>query len=199
VGLLVATRRAKADGIGRLILGNGADSTFGGLDKLLSRDWGFDEFIARYTFVNPASVVRKPTSMRNTYERYREGDGVDVIGFLKVVHGLGVVQAFENAIHTGGCAIMAPYEELLLDAPLDIARIRSGRSKYIVREIFNRLYPDMKEPDKIAFARPMDTWLADWAGPTRPEFRDDIDISAYSGDQKWIIYCLERFLTIHGL
>ncbi len=199
VGLLAAARQAKADGINRLVLGNGADSTFGGLDKLLSRDWTFDEFVTRYTFVEPAPVVRKPIGMRDAYEHYRAGDGVDVIGFLKVVHGLGVVQAFENAIHTGTCSIMAPYEELVLDAPLDIAKIRGGRSKYIVRDVFNRLYPGMGEPDKIAFARPMDAWLADWAGPRRPEFRDDLDISAYTGDQKWIIYCLERFLDIHNL
>jgi hypothetical protein len=199
VGLLEAARRARADGVNRLVLGNGADSTFGGLDKLLSRDWTFEEFMTRYTFVDPAPVVRRPVSMREAYEPYRKGDGIDVIGFLKVVHGLGVVQAFENAIRAGDCSIMAPYEELVLDAPLDIARIRGGQSKYIIREVFDRLYPGIAQPDKIAFARPMDAWLADWSGPHRPEFREDINITAYTGDQKWIIYCLERFLDLYDL
>jgi len=40
----------------------------------------------------------------------------------------------------------------------------------------------------------MDQWLVDWKGPIREEFRKDIDISKYSGNQKWLIYCLEYFL-----
>lgn len=199
VGLFKTGRRAKADGIKKLILGNGADSTFGGLDKLLSRDWTFDQFVKRYTFVDPEPVVRRPVGMVGIYERYRKGDGIDVIGFLKIVHGLGVVQAFENAIHAAGCTITAPYEDLILDTPLDIARIRGGQSKYIVREVFDRLYPGMIQPDKIAFARPMDEWLKDWSGPKRPEFREGLYITKLTGDQKWIVYCLERFLTIQNL
>jgi hypothetical protein len=199
VGLFQTGRRAKADGINRLILGNGADSTFGGLDKLLSRDWTFNDFIRRYTFVDPAAVVKRPVNMVETYEPYRNGDGIDVIAFLKVVHGLGVVQAFENAIHAAGCSIVAPYEDLVLDAPLDIERIRNGQSKYIVREVFSRLYPGLGQPDKIAFARPMDEWLGVWPGPKRHEFREDLDSTKLTGDQKWIVYCLERFLDIHSL
>lgn len=199
VGLYQTGRRAKADGINKLILGNGADSTFGGLDKLLSRDWTFGEFVKRYTFVDPTPVIKRPVSMIDIYGDYRIGEGIDVIAFLKVVHGLGVVQAFENAIHAAGCSILAPYEDLVLDAPLDIKRIRNGQSKYIVREVFSRLYPDVGQPDKIAFARPMDEWLKDWSGPARSEFRDNLDITKLTGDQKWIVYCLERFLNIHDL
>jgi hypothetical protein len=40
----------------------------------------------------------------------------------------------------------------------------------------------------------MDNWLAFWKGPKRKEFRNDIDISSFSGEQKWLIYCLEIFL-----
>jgi hypothetical protein len=199
VGLFQAARYAKNDGINRLILGNGADSTFGGLDKLLSKDWTMEEFVRRYTFVEPELIVDRSVSMRDTYEKYRNGNGVDIVNFLKVVHGLGVVQAFENAVQACGCSIIAPYEDLVLDAPLNITRIRSGQSKYIIREVFDRLYPGIKQPDKIAFARPMDSWLKDWPGPKRPTFRENIDISRFTGDQKWIIYCLDRFLAIYGL
>ena len=34
-----------------------------------------------------------------------------------------------------------------------------------------------------------------WTGPTRPEFRGDIDMSRYTGNQKWLIWCLEQFLN----
>jgi hypothetical protein len=43
--------------------------------------------------------------------------------------------------------------------------------------------------------RPVDAYFANWKGPKRKEFRDGIDISAYSGNQKWLLYCLERFLS----
>lgn len=29
----------------------------------------------------------------------------------------------------------------------------------------------------------------------RKEFREDIDINKYNGNQKWLLYCLERFLN----
>ncbi len=199
VGLFKSTLMAKENGVKNLILGNGADSTFGGLDKLLSKDWTFDEFVERYTFVKPKGVAKRPVSILDTYEEYRTGDQIDVIRFLKIVHGFGVIQAFDNAIHCGGCEIIAPYERLLLDAPLDIARIRGGESKYILRNIFKDIYKELDVPEKIPFSRPMDRWLSDWTGPKRSEFVDDLDMTKFTGDQKWLLYCLERFLDIHEL
>jgi len=43
--------------------------------------------------------------------------------------------------------------------------------------------------------RPVDAYFADWKGPSRPEFRDDVEISRYAGNQKWQMWCLERFLN----
>ena len=196
VGLYKAASLAKSHGVSRLVLGNGADSTFGGLDKLLSRDWSFDDFVKRYTFIDPVAAAAQPMPVLDIYQPYRKGDGIDVIGFLKTVHGLGVVQAFDNAMACAGCDTLEPYEELYLNAELDLARIRAGESKYLVREVFRKLYPDLETSEKIAFARPMEQWLADWKGPTRPEFRQDLDLNGFSGDQKWLLYCLERFLNL---
>ena len=64
VGLFMAASQAACDGVRDLVVGNGADSTFGGLDKLLSRDWTFDAFMKRYTFIEPHLVVREPVSSR---------------------------------------------------------------------------------------------------------------------------------------
>ena len=50
-------------------------------------------------------------------------------------------------------------------------------------------------PKKIAFARPMDEWLYNWSGPKREEFIKGIDMSNFSGNQKWLIFCLEYFLN----
>jgi hypothetical protein len=187
---------ARQDGINKLIVGNGADSTFGGMDKLLSKDWSFEEFMERYTFVRPSSVLKDYEDIHEIYLPYKIGDGIDVSAFLKSVHGLGIIQAFDNAIEAAGCSTVAPYESLFLDAPLDLARIRNNESKYILRKVFQERFPDCPIPEKIPFARPMEQWLADWEGLKRKEFLDNIDMKSFSGDQKWILFCLERFMDI---
>lgn len=194
VGLHMAALRAQDDGVDTLMLGNGADSTFGGMDKLLSRDWGFEEFAERYTFIDPARVLSAPVPVMAEYEKYRTGDGIDFVAFLKHTHGVGIIQAFDNAIGAAGSRSVEPYEQLRMDRPLDLERIRSGEPKYLLQEVFRDLYPDLEPPAKIPFARPMDAWLGSWQGPHRSEFREDIDLSAFSGDQRWLIWCLERFL-----
>ena len=44
--------------------------------------------------------------------------------------------------------------------------------------------------------RPMDVWMKEWKGPERLEFLDNLDIGQFSGEQKWLLYCLERFLNL---
>lgn len=195
-GLYKATCVARRDGISLLAVGNGADSTFGGMDKLLAKDWNFDEFVQRYSFLEPARAVRNPVSIVDIYEPYRQGDGINVMGFLKVVHGLGIIQMFENAIHAGGCALVAPFERLALEAPLDLPRIRGGEPKYILNEVFRVACPGLEIPAKIPFARPVTQWFGDWTGPRRPEFRAGLAMEDFSGEQKWQLYCLERFLNL---
>ena len=197
VALYKAASIARQDGVKTLIVGNGADSTFGGMDKLLARDWTLEEFITRYTFVNPREVLINTVSMDNFFSRFSTAQGFDTAGFLKIVHGAGIIQSFENAIHAAGCQVLAPYERLTLGVPLDLGRIRGGESKYILREAFSQLYPALEVPEKIPFARPMDQWLASWNGHRRKEFREDIDISRFTGDQKWLMYCLERFMNLY--
>ena len=196
VALHKTARQAAGDGVTTLLVGNGADSTFGGMDKLLSKDWTFDEFVQRYTFIDPASALRDPVSIREIYEPYRQNGGVNVQGFLKRVHGLGIIQSFENAIHGAGCAVIAPYEGMALGAPLDISRVRAGEPKYLLQSVFAEVYRDLKSIEKIPFARPMTQWLADWSGPRRSEFLPNLDMANFSGDQKWLLYSLERFLGL---
>ena len=196
VGLFKAAEVAAEMGIRTIMLGNGADSTFGGMDKLLSRDWEFDAFVKRYTFVDPALVAIDPVSMVPEYEKYRTDGGIDFVSFLKKTHGIGIIQAFDNAIAAAGCRSVEPFEALRLDGDLDLDRIRAGEPKYLLQAIFEDLYPDIETPEKIPFARPMDQWLGEWEGPRRPEFRTDLDIEAFTGDQRWLLWCLERFLDM---
>ena len=195
IGIFTAARLAREEGVGALVVGNGADSRFGGLDKLLAEDWTFDAFVQRYSFLNPRDWLVDPVDMVPPFEPYRRGAHIDYTAFLETVHGIGITQAFFNAIETAGCKMVEPYENLVLSAPLDLHRIRNGESKYLLREVFSRLYPDMAPPEKIPFARPMDQWLRSWPGCTRPEFKQDANWTSLSGDQRWQLYCLERFLN----
>lgn len=202
VGLYKAALRAAADGLSTVLVGNGADSTFGGLDQLLSRDWSLTDFIKRYTFLEPERALKTPADILEIFTPWQRGDRFDTAGFLKVVHGEGVTQAFANAIRAAGCAWRAPYEDLHLGSPLDLARIRAGESKYLLRAAFQQLYGEAHVPEKIAFARPMDTWMANWRGPgrERSEFHSDLDVTTLTGEQRWLLWSLCRFLThVEGL
>jgi len=194
VALHKAAIQAKADGIDYILVGNGADSTFGGMDKLLSRDWSFDDFVERYTFVSPEDVVVRPVDVRKVFEPYRCGDDIDYIGFLKRVHGLGIIQAFNNGVQTANVSLVEPFEKMKLKGNLDISRIRAGEPKYLLMEVFRRLYPGLEPPYKVPFVRPMGEWLADYKGPTSSIFRSDLQISNFAGDQKYLIYGLDKFL-----
>lgn len=71
--LVVAAEQVKADGIECIIIGDGSDYIFGDMDKLLSRNWSFDEFVNRYTYINPVAVLNDPVDMSYLFERYRCG------------------------------------------------------------------------------------------------------------------------------
>jgi len=169
------------------------------MDKLLSRDWGFDEFVERYSFVDPQKVLRDPQPIVDAFEPYRRGNGIDVPMFLHDVHGQGIVQSFENAIGAAGVRVFAPYEQLESSVALDIDRIRNGEPKYMLAEAFKTIYDTNDVPEKVAFARPMQQWFASWGGPEgRHEFRDDIaaQVSAMDAEARWMTWCLDRFSSL---
>ncbi len=190
-------RQAKADGVDLMIIGDASDYIFGGMDKLLSKDWSFDAFMKRYIYVDPFEVLKKPVSVQYLFERYRkDGDGID---FVEIIDKLATQESYgsyDNAFNTAGLDYFDPYEKLKMEAPLDLKRIRSGESKYLIRELFRSKYPNIAIPEKIPMPRPVDTYFVQWKGPTRPEFRNDIDIRQYDGNQKWLMWCLEEFLNL---
>lgn len=193
IPLYKAAIQAKKDGMQLLICGCGADSRFGGLDKLLSKDWDFEEFIERYTFLKPELVLKSPVSMRDEYAKFKAGDKFNLRKFILEVQNCG---PFFNAVEAAGVELLNPYEYIFLEGGWDLKRIRSGESKYVLREAFKKQFPDIEVPEKIAFARPMNIWLKDWKGPLRQEFKENIDMNQFSGDQKWLLFCLEKFLNL---
>jgi len=197
VPLHIAALHARSLGVTTLLVGNGADSTFGGMDKLLCPQWTFQGFLDRYRFVDPASVLSDPSPTDAPFAPYRSGNGIDVQRFLREIHGQGIVQSFENAIRSAGVDISAPYEAMTHVGELDLNRIRGGEPKYLLQRLFADLYGTSDVPTKVPFARPMDTWMSDWQGPDpQPEFRSDLSrkLRSMTGEQRFLVWCLDAFV-----
>lgn len=191
-------KRMQEDGVTKVILGDNADMAFGGMDRLLSKDWGYEEFKERYTFVKPAEVIKRPVDMDAVYRRYQnDTNGIDYIRFLNEIFATSSSGAYINAFKLAGVSWFDPYARLGMKKPLDLKRVRSGDSKYLLRELFRRRYPKLEVPEKIAMPRAVNQWMKEWQGPTRPEFirgcADDM-----TGEQRFMIYSLERFLNLIG-
>lgn len=196
--LYKAGLQAKSDGVKRLIFGESADSVFGGLDGLLSKDWTMEEFIRRYQYVDPEEVLKQPVKITEPFEFCRTPEGVDAHKFVSEFFYVESMGSYVNAMDLAGVEFVAPYAEMKLDGPADLQRIRSGDSKYLVRELFHSIYPDWEPPVKTPMPRAVTQWLADWGGPVRPEFIPGCT-EGMKGDQKWLVYCLEWFLNQFGL
>ncbi|MDR1536766.1 MAG: asparagine synthase [Clostridiales bacterium] len=186
---------ANADGVKNLIFGENADMIFGGLDGLISKDWLFDEFAARYAYIDPARVLKKPVKIAEPFEEFRAGYKIDFYSFICKYFYLEANGSYSNACGAAGVNYVSPFSQMALDAPLDYSRIRSGEPKYMLYEIFRSLYPGWPEPAKLPMPRAVGRWLRDWKGPIRPEFIENA-VAGLSADQKWMVYILERFLNM---
>ncbi len=185
-----------SDGAETIIFGNSADVVFGGMDRLLSRDWTFDEWVERYTFLDAKKVLKNPIDISYIYEKYRINEaGIDFVRFLREIYALSSSEAYTNAYSKVGIQYVDPFEHMKMSEALDLTRIRNGESKYLIRELFKMRYPDLEVPEKLPMSRPADEWMKGWKGPTRPEFIPGC-AAGLTGEQKLLVYSMERFLDI---
>ena len=195
--LYQAAIQAKADGVTRMIVGESSDLIFGGMDQLLSQDWTVKAFQQRYTFLDPARVLKESVDMSYLYERYRQGEKIDFLHFMDDVFSRESSSSYYNAFTVADMPYTDPYALLRMSEPLDLHRVRNGESKYLIRELMHNKYPEIPVPNKVPMPRPVDAYFKDWCGPKRPEFRRDLDMTQFSGNQKWQMYCLEQFLNMY--
>ncbi|MBR1930280.1 MAG: asparagine synthase [Lachnospiraceae bacterium] len=195
--ILQAALQAKSDGIEMMIVGESSDLIFGGMDQLIGKEWSFDEFMNRYIFTKPEEVLVEPESMQYLFERYRkEGNGIDYLRFMDEVFSIESSGSYMNAFAVADMPYYDPYARLIMADKLDLYRVRHGEPKYLIRELFARKYPDLPIPFKTPMPRPVDLYFASWEGPTRPEFKKNLDMDSFTGNQKWQMWCLERFMQI---
>ncbi|MEE3466914.1 MAG: asparagine synthase-related protein [Eubacterium sp.] len=193
--IYLAAEKAAADGIGGIVFGENADIIYGGMDGLLAKDWTYGEFVDRYTYVMPYKVLRWFKMPMEPYRTLCEGGCIDGYDFTNVYFRQEALGTYVNACETAGVEFVGPYSQTMLQGGLDLGRVRNGDTKYLVRELFSKLYPDYTAPTKIPMPRPMDQWLGVWEGPKRPEFIENC-VKGMSGDQRWMIWSLERYLDM---
>lgn len=195
--ILQAALQAKADGIEMMFVGESSDLIFGGMDELLAKDWSFEEFMNRYIFTKPEDILVEPVSMKYLFERYRQGEKINFLKFMDDVFSIESSSSYLNAFNVAGMPYYDPYARLKMADKLDLYRVRHGEPKYLIRQLMAKKYPEVPVPNKVPMPRPVDEYFKTWQGPVRSEFRKDIDISKYSGNQKWQMYCLEKFLDMN--
>lgn len=196
--IMQAALQAKADGVEMMFVGESSDLIFGGMDGLLAKDWSFEEFVNRYIFTKPEDVLVSPVSMLYLFERYRkDGDKFDFMTFMDEVFSIESSSSYLNAFGVAAMSYYDPYARLKMADKLDLYRVRHGEPKYLIRELMHRKYPEIPVPNKVPMPRPVDIYFKTWAGPTRPEFKKGLDMSKFTGNQKWQMYCLERFLEMN--
>lgn len=194
VQIYKACLQAKEDGFTKVIFGESADVNYGGMSDLLSKNRTVGDFIQRYPYVLPYRVLKDYALLLDPILTYEKDGYVDVHEFNRNVFYTEAMGSYINAATTAGIEPIIPFAHTYLGTPLDYTRIRNGENKYLVREVFSRLYEDFTIPAKLPMPRPVNEWLKDWQGPVRPEFWPHCT-DEMTGDQKWLVYCLEKFLN----
>lgn len=193
--IYIASLKAKEDGFKKFVFGENADIIYGGFDGLLSKDWLVGEFIERYSFVLPYKVMYHPEPDYTPFYKIEKNGYIDPHEFMNIVFRQESLGSYGNACETAGIELVAPCSNTVMAEPLDYMRVRNGESKYIIREAFKELYPGWEIPVKTPMPRATNEWMESWGGPTRKEFIPNCH-KGMSGDQKWMIYVLERYLNL---
>lgn len=195
VQIYKAALQAKKDGYDAMVFGESADINYGGMNRLLEKDWTIGEFINRYSYILPYVALKRGCVIIEPFEEFEQDGMVDAFEFCRKYFLREAMGTYSNACECAGIELICPYVGTTLAVPLDYKRVRAGDSKYFVRELFGRLYGGKIPNEKIPMPRPMNQWLGKWAGPLRQEFwRHCTD--GMTGDQKWMVWALERFFDL---
>jgi asparagine synthetase B (glutamine-hydrolysing) len=194
VQIFKAALQVRKDGFERFIFGENADIIYGGMTGLISKDWRFGEFVDRYSYIMPYQVLKNPRLILDPFCQYEKNGYVDAYAFTNEYFRREALGTYNNACDAAGVKFVGPYANTELRTDLDIGRIRNGDGKYMVREVFHKLYPNHTIPPKVPMPRPTNEWMKNWGGPLRHEFYPHCTDNM-NGDQKWMVYILEQYLN----
>lgn len=196
IPVYMCCKKAQELGIQILFSGWGADTHFGGMDKLMSKDWSLEEFKQRFEYCANLQLT-------NDYSHYVSflnlDNTVNVYDFLTYNYHVMTLRSFFYIPELCGLIHLPLWSYLNVES-LDLERIKT-EPKYIIQEAFKLMYPNFTPTDKLPFTRPTDLYMND-------HFNDYTyckklighseniknNIVNTNGQQKWMIYILNRFL-----
>ncbi len=131
-------------------------------------------------------MLVEPESMQYLFERYRvDGDKIDFLSFMDDVFSVESSNSYLNVFAVADMPYYDPYARLKMAEKLDLYRVRHGEPKYLIRALMAKKYLEIPVPNKVPMPKPVDAYFQSWEGPTRSEFRKNLDMSKFTGNQKW--------------
>jgi Asparagine synthase len=187
----VACQQALRDGVTHLVGGFGADSGFGGFPNYY-RNCRWDDFARNILpkFWDPSAVLKQCGDVAWVARQYVAGGLVDVQSFLKEVGAEG--NAVATAVQALGLTPVFPYGDMRYNRRFDVERIVSGDDKYLLKEIFGRLYPNLSPAQKFPLHVPYNQWMMGYQ-PSRKEFKENLKLQPDQGKRNALVYSLERY------
>lgn len=188
--------KAKEIGIKILFSGWGADTHFGGMDKLLSKNWTLDEFKTRYEYCPRINNNNK--ELDNLYNEFMNGEYIITNNFLTYNYHIMTIKSFFYLPEACGLIHIPLWGYIGLNHELDLVRVRKGDSKYVIREAFDILYKntELKVTEKIPFTRPTDIYMRDHFNDIKytETLNNYHKKHSLKPQQKWMVYILNRFI-----
>ena len=198
IGLYKMAIRALDFGLENLITGLGADLCFGGLYNLLSKKWTNEEFVERYTFLNPSKVMKIDVEPYDFYQEYYAWPYFRLIDFMNEIYGVATIKYFNNAMKLANINLKAPYEYLHRDFDLDYERIRHGEEKYFLRELFKVRAGDIFVPRKYPLPRPLKAWNNHYGKIINQDiFYEDAYARCTKDEERWLVYSADHYLYLY--
>lgn len=182
-------------GINILIHGGDADVVFGGLSKMLSTEWTVESFTEFYIYNNPEKILKESNDLyKYIIKKYYDSNRrhFDTIRFINEVYETESTLSYENPRKLADVTFIDPFTPLKFD--IDLNKVRE-KPKYIIQELFTKLY-GFEPPKKNPMPRPVDFYDELNEYPISNIFRHDIRYNELTGQQKWMIYCVDKYMRI---
>lgn len=197
IGIYKISLEAKKYGLDSLLTGMGGDGLFGGFFNLLSKDWKNEEFVKRFTYVEPSLVMKKPIDTLSFFEKYYGQPFYNMNGFLDDIESEYTLSYFLNPTQTAGIKLLSPYEHCIRKFEIDRETFKVGLEKILLRKSFYKHCGFEFEGRKFAFPRPTEYWLKLYDEKLDDMFFEDSYNRLKTPEQKWVLFTTNHFVKLN--
>jgi len=198
IPVYMCCKKAKEMNINVLLSGWGADTHFGGMDKLISKDWKLYDFKKRYEYC--PRIKEDNEFLDNSYKKFiNKNNIINTQEFLTYNYHIMTIKSFFYLPELFGLLHLPLWGYIGLNHELNIKRVRNGEPKYVILEAFKILYKNdnINITNKIPFTIPTDIYMKEHFNDIKyhNKLKKYIDNNKnLSAQQLWMVYILNRFL-----